>query len=491
MGKPTGVIELKRQKPPKRPAADRIHDFREVEGNFTDAELRDQGARCMDCGVPFCHKGCPLGNHIPDWNDLIYTGDFAKAIARLHETNNFPEFTGKTCPAPCEDACVLAINDDPVTIKQIEKQIVDRAWNEGWIGPVIAPKKTGRKVAVVGSGPAGLAMAQQLCRAGHDVTVMERDDRIGGLLRYGIPDFKLEKNNVDRRVTQMRAEGVTFQTGVNVGKDITLDALRLSYDAVCLAVGAQKPRDMPIPGRELAGVHYAMPYLTHANRAVAGDVMDGQISAAGKNVIILGGGDTGADCLGTAHRQGAAKVHHFHYKPAPPEARTEEMPWPWIPMIHRDSSSHEEGGERGFSVVAKAFEGENGHVTQLRAVRVEWATNDAGRRVMQEVPGSEFTLPADLILIAIGFDGAEVAGLDDGAQDAGGMPLATTGRGTVQADERFRTSVPGVFTCGDARRGASLVVWAIWEGREAARTVDEYLMGKSELPSSPNPDPLG
>ncbi|MEZ4254739.1 MAG: glutamate synthase subunit beta [Polyangiales bacterium] len=427
-------------------------------------------------------QGCPLGNHIPDWNDLVYRGDFRGALARLHATNNFPEFTGHTCPAPCEDACVLTINDDAVTIKQVEKEIIDRAWSEGWIEPVRAAASTGRSVAVVGSGPAGLAVAQQLVRVGHAVTVYERDDRAGGLLRYGIPDFKLEKIQVERRVKQLEAEGVTFKLGVNVGGETTLDDLRNAHDAVCLAVGAQKPRDMPIQGRELAGVHLAMDYLTQQNRVVAGDAVSGQITAKGKRVVILGGGDTGADCLGTAHRQGAAEVHHFHYKPAPPEMRTEEMPWPWYPMILRESSSHEEGGERDWAVLCKAFEGSNGKLERLRCVRVRWDVGPDGRAQMIEIDGSEFHIDADLALIAIGFVGAEAEPLGDA--------LSTTRRGTVESDDAFRTNLPGVFACGDARRGASLVVWAIWEGREVARAVDTYLMGSSSLPSSPNPNPI-
>lgn len=483
MGKPTGFLEIGRKKPPKRDPLLRVRDSHEVEASFSAEDLRAQASRCMDCGVAFCHKGCPLGNHIPDWNDFVFRGDMTEALRRLHETNNFPEFTGHTCPAPCEDACVLAINDSAVTIKQIEKEIIDRGWEAGLIHPVHAARSTGRNVAIVGSGPAGLAAAQQLVRAGHGVTVFERDDRAGGLLRYGIPDFKLEKKLVERRVEQLAAEGVVFRTGVTVGKDVTMDELERTFDAVCIATGALKPREMPVPGRELGGVHLAMDYLEGQNRVVAGLLAAAPISAAGKNVVILGGGDTGADCLGTAHRQGAAHVRHYHYKPAAPADRPEDTPWPWVPMTLRDSSSHEEGGERGFNVVAKSFEGENGVVKRMRCVHVEWRT-EGGRLAMHEVPGSEFTVDADLVLIAIGFAGTEHEALGAAA------PLQITPRGTFVADGQFRTTKPGVFACGDARRGASLVVWAIWEGREAARAIDLYLMGETSLPTSPNENPI-
>lgn len=484
MGKPTGFLEIGRKKPPKRDPKERIHDSCEVETSFSAEDLTAQASRCMDCGVAFCHKGCPLGNLIPDWNDAVYRGDMAGALARLHETNNFPEFTGHTCPAPCEDACVLSINDAPVTIKQIEREIIDRGWDAGLIMPVRAAAETGRSVAVVGSGPAGLALAQQLRRAGHGVTVFERADKPGGLLRYGIPDFKLEKLQVERRVEQMRAEGVVFRTGVSVGKDATLDELERSFDAVCIATGALAAREMPIPGRELQGVHLAMTYLEAGNRAVAGEALPAHLSAKDKHVVILGGGDTGADCLGTAHRQGAKHTRHYHYKPAPPSERGEgDAPWPWVPMVLRDSSSHEEGGERDFSVVTKAFEGENGVLQRLRLVRVEWV-KDGGRTRMREVEGSEFVVPADLALIAIGFEGTEHQAL------GAGPSLGVSARHTLVADEQFRTTRPGVFACGDARRGASLVVWAIWEGRECARAVDLYLMGKTSLPTSPNSNPI-
>jgi len=479
MGKITGFLEIPREMPPRRPVEERLKDWRELEGKLPEDKLRQQGARCMDCGIPFCHKGCPLGNIIPDWNDLVYRGRWKEAIHRLHSTNNFPEFTGRVCPAPCEEACVLNINDDPVTIKQIEKQIVDHAFAEGWVGPQPPPQRTDKRVAVVGSGPAGLACAQQLARAGHAVTVYERADRIGGLLRYGIPDFKMEKHLVDRRMEQMRAEGVTFVTGVNVGFDVPTAELRASFDAICLAGGATQPRDLPIPGRELDGIHFAMEFLPQQNRIVAGDSVPNQLTARGKRVVILGGGDTGSDCLGTSNRQGAVSVHQFELLPRPPDERTEEMPWPYWPMIFRTSSSHEEGVVRDFSLNTKRFSGANGRVTQLHGVRLEWLPGDNGRPRMAEIPGSEFTVDCDLVLLALGFLGPERGG-----------PITDLGirldeRGNALADRNYMTSVPGVFACGDLRRGQSLVVWAIWEGREAARGIDAFLMGESHIPSSP------
>jgi glutamate synthase (NADPH/NADH) small chain len=478
MGKSKGFLKYARAKLPKRPIAERVRDWNEVEGSLPPEKLRNQAARCMDCGVPFCHQGCPLGNYIPDWNDLVFRDAWREAIDRLHATNNFPEFTGRTCPAPCEEACVLNINDDPVTIKQIEKQLVDRAWAEGWIAPQPAGQRTGRRVAVVGSGPAGLACAQQLARAGHDVTVFERDDKLGGLLRYGIPDFKMEKSHIDRRIEQMTGEGVTFRTGVDVGRTPTVADLREGFDAVCLATGAQRPRDLPVPGRELRGVHFAMEYLTQQNQAVAGDPPDDQLHAGGKRVVVLGGGDTGADCLGTAIRQGATEVMHFHYKPAPPESRTADQPWPWYPMILRDSTSHQEGGIRGWSVVATGFSGtETGRLTTMHCQRVDWV----GGKMIELADGA-FDLPVDLALIAVGFDGPEPGPLF--------RDLGFEARARIPSNDRFATPAPGVFACGDARRGASLVVWAIWEGREAARAIDEHLMGRSELPTVPNRHPL-
>jgi glutamate synthase (NADPH/NADH) small chain len=487
MGKITGFLEIGRESPARRSVDERLQDWRELEGKLPEAELRGQAARCMDCGIPFCHKGCPLGNIIPDWNDLLYRGHWREAITRLHSTNNFPEFTGRVCPAPCEEACVLAINDQAVTIKQIEKQIVDHAFAEGWATPQPPRVRTGKKAAIVGSGPAGLACAQQLARAGHEVTVFEREDRIGGLLRYGIPDFKMEKWLIDRRMAQMEAEGVTFRPSTNVGEDLPTDRLLAEFDATVLCGGATLARDLPIPGRELRGIHLAMDFLPQQNRIVAGDSVPGQILATGKRVVILGGGDTGSDCLGTSNRQGARSVHQFELLARPPDARTVEMPWPFWPMILRTSSSHEEGVIRDWSLNTKRFSGDGaGNVAKLHAVRVEWRT-DNGRPQMIEVPGSEIELDVDLVLLALGFVGPERPGL---LTDLG---VTFTDRGNVAVDERYMSSVPGVFACGDLRRGQSLVVWAIWEGREAARGVDRYLRGTTDLPSTPEPfrSPLG
>ncbi|HSP97828.1 MAG TPA: glutamate synthase subunit beta [Candidatus Dormibacteraeota bacterium] len=479
MGKITGFLEIDRALPARRPVAERLKDWREVEGKFDDAALQAQGARCMDCGIPFCHKGCPLGNLIPDWNDLIYRGRWRAAIDRLHSTNNFPEFTGRICPAPCEEACVLTINDNPVTIKQIEKQTADHALKAGWVVPQAPAQRTGKQVAIIGSGPAGLACAQQLGRAGHLVTVFERADRIGGLLRYGIPDFKMEKHLIDARMRQMEAEGVTFKAGVNVGVDVTTEQLKRDFDAIVLATGATKPRDLPVPGRELDGIHFAMDFLPQQNKVVAGDRVPNQLTATGKHVVILGGGDTGSDCLGTSNRHGALSVHQFELLPQPPDARTADMPWPYWPMILRTSSSHEEGVIRDWSINTKRFIGANGKVTELEAVRLEWATGDNGRPQMKEIAGSEFRLKADLVLLALGFLGPEHYGP---VTDLG---LKTDERSNVAVDERYMASEPGVFACGDSRRGQSLVVWAIWEGRECARGVDQFLMGHTDLPASP------
>ncbi|MSR35669.1 MAG: glutamate synthase subunit beta [Gemmatimonadetes bacterium] len=479
MGKPTGFIEIQYKKWPKRAVAERVRDWREVYLPYPEADLRKQGARCMDCGIPFCHQGCPLGNLIPDWNDHVYRGQWRDAIERLHATNNFPEFTGSLCPAPCEGSCVLGINDEPVTIKAIELSIIDRAFQEGWVQAQPAPRSTGKRVAVVGSGPAGLAAAQQLARAGHAVTVLERDDRIGGLLRYGIPEFKMEKRVLDRRLTQLTEEGVEFRTGVNVGGNVPAAQLCSDFDAVVLAAGACAPRDLPIPGRELAGIHFAMEYLTLQNRRNEGDhVPDEQfISAAGRRVVIIGGGDTGADCLGTAHRQGAASVHQLELLPQPPLERSADNPWPEWPNVFRVSPAHEEGGERLFAVSTQRFVGDRaGRVQALEAVEVEMR-RDNGRTAFNPVPGSAFTLPTDLVLLAMGFTGPERPGM------VSELGVKLTERGNVWRDSAWRTSVPGVFTCGDMQRGQSLIVWAIAEGRSAARGVDLYLMGDSMLPA--------
>ncbi len=480
MGKLRGFIEFDRKVPKRLPVIDRLKDWQEFEKKLDEKELAEQGARCMDCGIPFCHRGCPLGNIIPDWNHYTYVGKHEAAIERLHSTNNFPEVTGRVCPAPCEEACTLNINSEPVAIKLIEKQTADRAFANGWVVPEIPPVKTGKRVAVVGSGPAGMAAAQQLARAGHDVTLFERDDRIGGLLRYGIPDFKLEKSLIDRRMEQMRAEGVTFRTGVNVGVDITASALRAQYDAVVLSGGATQPRDLPVPGRELKGVHFAMEFLSQQNKAVAGDKVPAQISAKGKSVIILGGGDTGSDCLGTSHRHGASHVFQYELLPMPPGSVDKGLTWPDWPLKQRTSSSQEEGGDRDYSILTKRFSGDaEGNVKKLHGVRVKFETGNDGRSQMVEIPGSEFEQDADLVLLAMGFLGPEKGTL---FRDLG---LELDERGNVKCDETYETSVSGVFACGDMRRGQSLVVWAIWEGREAARGVDAQLRGHTNLPASP------
>jgi glutamate synthase (NADPH/NADH) small chain len=478
VGKVTGFLEIKRKKWPTRPVAERVQDWKEVYLPFPESELKKQAARCMDCGIPFCHQGCPLGNIIPDWNDLVYRDKWREAIDRLHATNNFPEWTGRLCPAPCEGACVLGINDDSVTIKAVEVSIIERAFDEGWVGAQPPRTRTGRTVAVVGSGPAGLAAADQLNRAGHLVTVFERADRIGGLLRYGIPAFKMEKRFLDRRLALFEKEGVMFRTNAHVGVNVPVAALR-DFDAVVLAGGACHPRDLPVPGRELRGIHFAMEYLTLQNRRCEGDdISDAAfITAAGKRVVIIGGGDTGADCLGTAHRQGALSIHQFELLPRPPDERAPDNPWPQWPNIFRVSSAHEEGGERVYSVSTQRFTGDaGGHVRQLHAVQVEMV-REGGRVDFRPVPGTEFTLDVDLVLLAMGFLGAERPGL---LTDLG---VRLTERGNVWRDERWMTSVPGVFVCGDMQRGQSLIVWAIAEGRSAARGVDLYLMGKSDLPA--------
>jgi len=479
MGKPTGFIEIHRKKQPTRPVAERVKDWREVYLPYPEGELEAQGARCMDCGIPFCHQGCPLGNLIPDWNDLVYRNRWDAAIERLHATNNFPEFTGKLCPAPCEGSCVLGINDDPVTIKSVEAAIIDRAWDEGWVTPRPPTSRTWKKIAIIGSGPAGLAAADQLNRAGHSVTVFEKSDRIGGLLRYGIPEFKMEKRHLDRRLAVMETEGVVFRAGINVGVDVPARRLREDYDAVLLAGGAGQPRDLPVPGRELRGVHFAMDYLTLQNKRCEGDHIpdDEFITAQGKHVIIIGGGDTGADCLGTAHRQGALSVHQFELLPKPPKERASDNPWPLWPQIFRVSTAHEEGGERLYAVSTERFSGDaSGHVRALHAVKVEMVKTD-GRMQFEKVAGSEFEISADLVLLAMGFTGPEKGAL---LTDLG---VSLTERGNVGRDGRWMTNVPGVFTAGDMQRGQSLIVWAIAEGRSAARAIDQFLMGESQLPA--------
>jgi glutamate synthase (NADPH) small chain len=482
VGKVTGFLEIKRQKWPTRPVAERLRDWKEVYLPFPADELKKQAARCMDCGIPFCHQGCPLGNIIPDWNDLVYREHWRDAIDRLHATNNFPEFTGRLCPAPCEGACVLGINDDPVTIKAVEVTIIDRAFDEGWVAPAPPAARTGKRVAVVGSGPAGLAAAQQLNRAGHVVTVFERSDRIGGLLRYGIPEFKLEKRVLDRRLELMDKEGVVFRPSADVGRRPTTAELRREFDAVVLACGAGAPRDLPVPGRDLAGIHFAMEYLTLSNRRCEGDPIPDErfITARDRRVVIIGGGDTGADCLGTVHRQGAASVHQFELLPRPPETRASDNPWPQWPNVFRTSSAHEEGGERVYAVSTQRFSGDaHGRVTQLHGVTVQMV-RDGGRLDFTPVPGTEFTLDTDLVLLAMGFVGPERAGP---IQELG---LRLTERGNVARDASWMTSVPGVFTCGDMQRGQSLIVWAIAEGRSCAAGVDRWLMGTTDLPA-----PLG
>jgi glutamate synthase (NADPH) small chain len=479
MGKPTGFIEIERKKHATRPVDERIQDWREVYLPYAGEDLKNQGARCMDCGIPFCHQGCPLGNLIPDWNDLVYHDRWHSAIDRLHATNNFPEFTGRLCPAPCEGACVLEISQDPVTIKAIEVSIIDRAFDEGWVTAEPPSVRTGKRVAIVGSGPAGLAAAAQLNRVGHTVTVLEKSDRIGGLLRYGIPEFKMEKRVLDRRLALLETEGVVFKGGVHVGVDLTIDQLRGQHDAVLLAGGAGQPRDLKVAGRELSGIHFAMEYLTLQNRRCEGDeIDDGQfITASGKHVVILGGGDTGADCLGTAHRQGAKLVTQVELMPRPPAKRSPDNPWPQWPNIFRVSPAHAEGGERLFAVSTEGFVGgPDGAVRALRAVRVKKTRVD-GRDRLDPVQGSDFEIPADLVLLAMGFVGPEQGPL---LSDLG---VTLTDRGNVWRDAQWMTSVPGVFAAGDVQRGQSLIVWAIADGRSAARGIDQFLMGESTLPA--------
>lgn len=471
MADPRGFIKItERETAPRRPVPVRIKDWKEVYAERNGEVVARQASRCMDCGIPFCHQGCPLGNLIPEWNDLTHRGRPREAIERLHATNNFPEFTGRICPAPCEDSCVLGINQPAVTIKEIEVSIIDEAFDKGYVTPQVPERLTGKTVAVVGSGPAGLAAAQQLTRAGHTVAVFERDDRIGGLLRYGIPDFKMEKRHLDRRLEQMEAEGTRFRTSVNIGVDISWEELKRRYDAILVATGALNPRNLEVPGRELGGVHYAMEYLTQANKVVAGDEVDQQIVAEGKHVVILGGGDTGADCLGTATRQGALSVTTLAIGKQPPEARTEQMPWPTVPNIFEVQSAHEEFGERKYLHSTVEFVGEGGRVTGLKVADTEFVD---GKRLPKK--GTERILPADLVLLALGFTGNESDGI------VSQLKIATDERGNLARGDRYEMA-PGIFTAGDAGRGASLVVWAIAEGRSAAAAIDEYLEGETELP---------
>ncbi|HET6466367.1 MAG TPA: glutamate synthase subunit beta [Nitrospiria bacterium] len=473
MGDPKGFLKVRREGPKRRPVEERVHDWKEFYQPISEETLKAQGARCMDCGVPFCqsNNGCPVQNMIPDWNDLVFQGRWKDALKMLHSTNNFPEFTGRLCPAPCESACVLGIIEDPVSIRVVEWNIIDRGFDEGWVTPVLPEKPTGFTVAVIGSGPGGLAAAQQLARAGHAVTVFEKADRIGGLLRYGIPDFKMEKTVLDRRLDQMRAEGVVFKPGVDVGRDVPAGRLLENFDAVCLAGGAMVARELPVPGRDLDGIHPAMDYLTQQNKINAGDAIDPgvRITAQNKRVVIIGGGDTGSDCLGTTHRQGAKDVYQFELLPQPPEARAPSTPWPLWPMMLRSSHAHEEGCKREWSVSTKRFSGQNGRVTRLHAVRVEMKTDPSGRTQFVEMPGTEFELEADLVLLAMGFTGPVREGL---LADLG---VRLDARGNVAVDENQMTSVEGVFAAGDMKRGASLIVWAIREGRDAAKGIDQYL----------------
>ncbi|HJQ59592.1 MAG TPA: glutamate synthase subunit beta [Vineibacter sp.] len=482
MGKPTGFLEIERRERPYEKVETRVKSWKEFVKPLPETELRQQGARCMDCGIPFCHNGCPVNNMIPDWNNLVYRDQWQAALETLHSTNNFPEFTGRICPAPCEAACVLNIDDNPVTIKTIECAIVDRGWEEGWIAPQLSSRKTGKRVAVVGSGPAGMACAQQLARAGHAVTLFEKADRIGGLLRYGIPDFKMEKHLIDRRVRQMEAEGVEFRTGVEVGLTVSVKSLLEGYDAVALTGGAEAPRDLEVPGRDLRGIHFAMDFLTQQNKRGAGDeearaAPRGTISAKGKHVIVIGGGDTGSDCIGTSTRHGAASITQLEILPRPPDQEDKGLTWPDWPLKMRTSSSQEEGTDRDFAVLTKRAVGSNGKIEALECVRVDWVKDATGRLSMKEAPDSAFQLKADLVLLAMGFLGPVRKGMIDQSK------VELDPRGNVKATVvDYQTSVPKLFAAGDMRRGQSLVVWAIREGRQCARAVDEFLMGSSELP---------
>ncbi|MDR3507995.1 MAG: glutamate synthase subunit beta [Caulobacteraceae bacterium] len=482
MGKPTGFLEIERRDRGYEKPEERLKTWKEFVKPLPYAEVSQQAARCMDCGIPFCHQGCPVNNQIPDWNNLVYRDQWRIALDNLHSTNNFPEFTGRICPAPCEASCTLNIDDNPVTIKSIECEIVDRGWKEGWIAPQVPVAKSGKRVAVVGSGPSGLACSQQLARAGHDVVLFEKNDRVGGLLRYGIPDFKMEKQLIDRRVEQMSAEGVEFRPGVEVGVTLGVDALMAEFDAVVLSGGAEQPRDLDLPPHELVGIHFAMDFLTQQNKRVAGDdewkaAPGGAISAKDKHVVVIGGGDTGSDCIGTSNRQGALSVTQLEIMPEPPERENKALTWPNWPLKLRTSTSQAEGCERDFAVLTKRAIGSDGRITALECVRVEWIKGDDGRMRMREVAGSEFELKADLVLLAMGFVGPRPEPLL--AQAA----VDLDPRGNVRADtNHYRTSVPRIFSCGDMRRGQSLVVWAIREGRQCAASVDAFLMGSSKLP---------
>ena len=485
MGKPTGFLEYQRLSEASIAPAERVKNYQEFILHLTDVEAKQQGARCMDCGIPFCQTGCPVNNIIPDFNDLVFRQNWREALDTLHSTNNFPEFTGRVCPAPCEAACTLNINDDAVGIKSIEHAIIDKGWEMGWVVPQPAKHRTGKRVAVVGSGPAGLAAAQQLARVGHHVIIFEKADRIGGLLRYGIPDFKMEKSHIDRRIAQMEAEGVQFRVNQNIGVDTPADVLLQDFDAVVLSGGAEWPRDLPVPGRELAGIHFAMDFLPAQNKVVAGDTVPDQITATGKHVIVIGGGDTGSDCVGTSNRHNAASIAQFELMPQPPEHENKPLVWPNWPIKLRTSSSHEEGCERDWAIATKEFVGKNGKVEKLKAVRVEWK-DQGGQMRMQEVPGSEFEMKADLVLLAMGFMGPEQNGL---LEQFGALGVLRDQRSNVKAavDDTpvtlaYQTANPKVFAAGDMRRGQSLIVWAIREGRQCARSVDTFLMGTSELP---------
>ena len=479
MEKTRGFLKYRRELPQKRPVVERVLDHDEVYYPFPEEQIYQQAARCMDCGVPFCHSGCPLGNRIPNWNDLVFKKKWKEAYEQLAATNNFPEFTGRICPAPCEQACVLGITDEPVTIEQIEQEIIEHAFGKGWVKTSVPVERTGKRVAVIGSGPAGLACADQLNKAGHKVTVLERDDAPGGLLRYGIPDFKLEKHIVERRIALMEAAGITFETGVHVGISYPVERLQ-EYDSVVLCIGATQPRDIPLPGRELSGIHFAWDYLWQQNKRVSGKGFEhpaGEIHAQGKNVIVIGGGDTGSDCVGTANRQGAASVVQFELMPMPPDSRPEHQPWPYYPMKLRTSTSHEEGVERQWSIKTKAFQGNDSRVTSLETIEVDVGRDADGRLTLAERACTEKTWPADLVLLAVGYTGPQPGGLLDS------MGVKLNERGAIATNEAYATNIPGVFAAGDGRRGQSLVVWAISEGREAARSVDLFLSGHSVLPA--------